>query len=329
MIAQPFYLEWDAFSTLAIAGASGSGKTTTTRFILCQLVLNDCDVIVCDPHGNIPNQSLAQTVKPLEHLFMCPIAITKQERIAAIEYVNSILLARLKSNKTTHRKLALIIDETTAHFLECSREEIALQARMFLRLANEARKTNIRVFLLGQNWKRDFIGSRDVRSSINAYLFHRISEDEIKLFIPSASAEQRRNIAKLKSGYAYLHGAAHYMQLVKIPEISQDSIQLLASQESRNDSRYDSRYSNAVNDDNYVLRDSINNMPKNVEKRFTQKNHDKLIELRKAILNNEGKEKSITRIFHISKGSKHKPWIVASKLYDRMYELMQEQGEIE
>jgi hypothetical protein len=326
----PFYIEWDAFSVMAIAGNSGSGKTTTARLMLCQLVLNQVDIIVADPHGYNLNQSLTSAIKPLEHMFLVPIAIDKQDRIDALRYVYKQLEIRLQQKEKTHKKLTLVFDELTAHFIECSPQEIAEQERMLLRLANEGRRLNIRVLLIGQNWKQDFTGSRSVRSSINAVIFHRIAEDEIKLFAPSASTAIRRKIAALKPGYACIYGAGHTYTFVKIPQITYDDIVHFAesrknhaNKESRQNHDMNHAHSNAVNDTKIAYRDSVQNMPKSTEKvGITQQ---KIAHMHRCILDGMSKEQTIKTVFNISKGSKHKPWLAASKAYDRMLELMREQ----
>ena len=193
---QPKYLEYDSFATVAISGQSGSGKTSTVRFIIAQLLLNNTAIIICDPHGNAGNGALAESIKPIIPFLYMPVAITLEDRIKAFDYVHSILRDRIDNGADNSQRIVIILDEATQHFIESSREQVDKVARMLQSLANEGRKANIRVFLLSQNFHQDFIGSRSVRSSITHVLFHRTSTDEVKLLAPSMPAKEARAIAR-------------------------------------------------------------------------------------------------------------------------------------
>lgn len=341
---RPFYIEWDSFSVMAIAGNSGSGKTNTARFMLCQLLLTGVDIIVADPHGYIGTQSLTSSVKPLEHLFLQPIAIEKSKRLELIRMAGKEFTLRKNNQKNSNRKFVLIIDELTAHFLECTQEEINEQQKILLSIANEARKVNMRIILIGQNWRHDFIGSRSVRSSINAVIFHRISGDEVKLLVETVPASVRRDITQLAAGYACIYSTTNYFDVVKIPYISLDDITLFAR---KIESRYESRNENsgtesrtnhamnhahpdAVKPINTDYRDSDILLAKNAQKNESRNDKlaQKIVLIRESILAGATKENTIKQVFNISKGSKYKPYLAASKLYDRVLELMREQDEI-
>lgn len=329
MANKPFYIEWDSFSVMAIVGASGSGKTSTARLMLCQLLLNDIDIMICDPHGYIENQSLTHSIKPLQQFLLQPIAIDKDSRIRAIRHAGMEFNKRKNNPAASKRKFVLIIDELTAHFMECDSSEVHEQEQILLAIANQARKVNMRIILIGQNWKQDYIGSRSVRSSINAIIFHRINGDEVKLLSENTPATIRRQITQLKQGYAILYSQTNIYQYVKIPYISIDDIRDFATRiESRNESRNnkivardstESRHSNDVK----PLRDSDS-----FSQKIPQNNESldkKQLAIIAAIKSGKTKEQTIKDIFGYSKGSKYKPYLAAARLYDRIKELMNEQ----
>jgi ABC-type oligopeptide transport system ATPase subunit len=227
---KPVYLDFGSYSVCALAGISGSGKTSTARFILAQLALDGYGLVICDPHGSLPRETLTAASKALDKVLMKPVAITKQEILESIFYVESIFLSRINGEDDTSLKVALIIDEVTNFFLSCTQEEIIRCANFFLRLANESRKIDIRVFLLSQNWKADYVGSASVRSSINAILFHRISEQEVKLFVPSAPAQLRKTIASLKQGHVIIKSLEHEFVEVAVPFVSLEDLETIRSQ---------------------------------------------------------------------------------------------------
>ena len=344
MAISPFYIEWDSFSVLAIAGISGSGKTTTTRLMLCQLLLNDVDIIVCDPHGHIENQSLTYSVKPLEHMFVYPVAIDKQDRLNMIRIAGEEFKKRKENSSACNKKFVLVIDELTSHFLECSSAEIKEQESILLHIANEARKINMRIILIGQNWKQDYIASRSIRSSINAFIFHRIAGDEIKLLVENTPTSIRRDIARLQTGYAYIYNAQHVFIKVKIPNIRLDDIrdfikEIESRYESRNaQKRNESRKNHDMNHAhssaekainlNYRDSDILLSKKPDIHESRNAKLAEKVVYMRELILGGVSKENTIKIVFDISKGGKYKPYIVASKLYDRVVELIREQGDI-
>lgn len=202
---KPYYIKWNECSVIAVAGKAGTGKTHTARYLCNQCIDKGYTVIICDPHG-YKDESLAQS---FDH-----VHITKQERLRAIRVVFNEFKKRI-AGSSTDQKIILVIDEITAHFLECEPEEKKECANFLLRLANEARKVNIRVFLMGHNWKDDMIGLRDIRSSITHVIFHRLDENETKLFIPSANAKIRRTIGALPIGHVYIYPDD---KIVRIPE---------------------------------------------------------------------------------------------------------------
>ena len=61
----------EAMVSTAIAGVSGSGKTTTLRFLTAQLALKGAKFAVLDPHAAAGDESLASTLAPLAGAFVC------------------------------------------------------------------------------------------------------------------------------------------------------------------------------------------------------------------------------------------------------------------
>lgn len=313
---QGYWLEWGTFSTIAISGKSGSGKTSTIRFIITQMILNGVKTIVCDPHGNAGTGSLKDSIEPIEHLLAMPIAITLEDRIKAFKAVNKILRARIDGTDTSIEKICIILDEATLHFLECSKEQSHEFTRFLMDLTNEGRKKNICCFLLAQNWKSDFIGSRSVRSSITHIIFHRTSEDETKLFIPAMPAKEKRIISQLPTGHIFVFP---FMYRLRVPYISQDDMIDFARSFKR------ATMPTIAHDDSHA------------ESRLPRSNHDNdkkpesklawaVKETISCKIDGMNKEQTIYHVFQIRKSGKSERWNIASRFYDNVMRRYEEQN---
>lgn len=324
----PKYLEMGSFATVAICGQSGSGKTSTIRFIIAQMILNNVQTIVCDPHGNAGNGSLKDGIAPLEHLLALPVAVTLEDRISAFRMVHTILRNRIAGKDTSTQKICIILDEATLHFLECDKEQSQEFTRFLMDLSNEGRKKDICCFLLGQSWKADFVGSRTVRSAITHVLFHRSNEAEIKLFVESMPAKERRKISTLPTGSMFVYP---YLYTVKVPYISKDDLIDFASKFKR-------AISDTINSTPIPVYSSVqtsvqegleHTIAKRANVQDTQ-NQDKtrintnIARAIKDILQsrNEGntKEQTILKVLKIKKSGSSERWKIASRFYDKVLE---------
>ena len=319
----PKYIEWGSYATIAISGKSGSGKTSTIRFIIIQNILNNIQTIVCDPHGNAGNGSLKDGIEPIEHLLALPIAVTLEDRIAAFRMVHTILRRRIAGLDTSKQKICIILDEATLHFLECSKEQSEEFTRFLMDMSNEGRKKDICCYLLGQNWKADFIGSRSVRSSISHVLFHRTDEAEVKLFAESMPAKERRKISTLPTGKMYVYP---YLYTVRVPYISKDDLIDFASKYQNNVSSVITStpiapYQHAESHDSTISTIP----PKNTESKSTSnlaRAIKQIIECKNAGMN---KEQTILKVLQIRKSGTSERWKIASKFYDAVMSRVNEQ----
>lgn len=308
---KPVYIEIDNLSVVAICGTTGSGKSSTARFLVTQFVLDRSEVIICDPHGMVGTDSLSGALEPL-HAFMT-VAVTKDEIIAQFRRLNKLFERRKNGEKGN--RIVLFLDETPAFFLSCNREEMREIGILLTNITNQARKVNIRVFLLGQNWKADYIGAKAIRASINTIIFHRITESETRLFIESAPAELRRKIANLNQGEVFLYGMGIESTILRVPYIGLDDIKGIARTIAPES--YVQHQSATLESQNAHLHDEVESAEKPINNIVARLHVEEII---KAIKSGEKKEDTIIRIFKTYKSSRNKKWIAASKLYDALKE---------
>lgn len=232
------YIELESLGVLAIVGKSGTGKTSTIRFFLTQLLLSGAHIYVCDPHGNTNRENLTMSIEPLLPYLIS--AVTKEQRTQAIHEFGLRLQKRLDGVDKSDTPIVLVLDEAPSHFIQCSAEELKEAAAIFLKTANEGRKVGVHAILLLQNVKKDFIGSRSIRSSLTHILFHRTNEEETKLLVQSMPNAIKRRISRLGIGKCLLYPD---LKTISIPFIDNDET-IYFEQSYRNqlivrDSRYD------------------------------------------------------------------------------------------
>lgn len=315
------YLEWNTFSTVAICGKSGSGKTSTVRFIIAQMLLNGVHTIVCDPHGNAGNDSLKMSIEPIEQFLALPVAVDLEDRIKAFRYVHKILRARIAGTDTSKQRICIILDEATYHFLECSKEQAIEFTRFLHDLTNEGRKKDICVFLLGQNFKADFVGSRSIRSSITHVIFHRTSEDETKLFVPSMPAKEKRTIAQLPTGHIFVYP---FLYRLRVPYITHDDMIDFARSFKRASSVQDTVQAK-VQDYN-AERANVQEGADHTEKPINETLARSIKAIIKSYLEGKSKEQTIFDVLQIRKSGSSKRWKIADRFYTNVIKRYDEQN---
>jgi hypothetical protein len=167
---------WLDLYSCAVGGVSGSGKTTTVRFLLFQAILAGARLLMVDPHRGEPEESLAAQFQVFRnaHLYEpCddnPSAILKRVRWLDKE---------LKRRKATGDKLPFIIfviDEFNAVMrVQQVRDEMS---PLLVFIAQEGRKFGIFAMLIGQRWSHQDIGGADIRTSLASALAHRFTDEE-------------------------------------------------------------------------------------------------------------------------------------------------------
>lgn len=333
--AKPVYLDWDSFGVFAVAGKSRSGKSSTTRFLLAQMAMGDVGLIIADGHGKFGGHNLAATIQPLEKAFIRPVAIELEDIIESIRFVMELVDMRLNSGKKPQElpKVALVIDEVASVMLRIDPQQGKDITHFFQRLANEAGKTNVRVFLLSQNWSADFIGAASVRRSIGGKLLHRLDEGETTLFFPSAPAQLKRTISGLKQGEAVFESQTQDPVKVTIPYITLDDLTtirdfvvvpsflktdpfletLLVSNE-----RMTNDHENGIQN----AEEHVEPLEVHVEENVPLTHAVQAVQ--SCIEKGWGKEKTLIKIFHVTKGGSKK-YKAASKLYDALKQRMEQE----
>lgn len=222
----PIYAKWNDVGNIAIAGDTGSGKTTTACFLASQVVLAGGKLIVCDPHGNAPiesrEQTLAYNIAPLAPSFVCDVAISDQEIRDAVNLAGDMLTSR-KRGSSANYPLWLMIDEfsgvmrhqDTADSLSLLLEDIATEGRKFF----------VGVIIMGQQWHTTRSGGGELRSVINVAIIHRTKRQVANMLL--GLGRHLPDTWLLDRGEAYLYKGDIFR--VQIPLVTRSDMSRVAA----------------------------------------------------------------------------------------------------
>jgi hypothetical protein len=170
---------WLDLYSCGIGGVSGSGKTTTIRFILYQSIIGGASLLMIDPHIGDAEESLAAQFADFKDVHVMPPCdatpklVRERVRFYDGEYRRRVALG-IKGPP-----MILVIDELNAMMrVQDTREELA---ELLLEIAQEGRKFGLFAMLIGQLWDQDSLGGpkagAKVRMSLSSKLGHRFSDE--------------------------------------------------------------------------------------------------------------------------------------------------------
>lgn len=174
------YGTWLDLYSCGIGGVSGSGKSTTVRFLLFQGILAGARLIMVDPHIGDPDESLAAQFTRFSsvHIFP-PCDDTVQDVLHRVRWLMQEYQARKHAGRKTPF-LILVVDEVNAVMRN---EEVKKElAALLVAIAQEGRKFGLFAMLLGQRWSEGDLGGKNygavIRSSLASLLAHRFTDEE-------------------------------------------------------------------------------------------------------------------------------------------------------
>ncbi len=216
----------DLYSTV-VAGMSGTGKTTTQRFLACQTALHGARFAIIDPHAGAAEDSLAGTLAPLASAFVCEPASSDKAILDVVRYVADVGRRRIEGKDSDTTPLILWADELTSLL---GRSAIGDElAELLERIAQEYRKRWVFVCGSGQIWTASRATS-ELRDSFASVLCHRMKRSQARLLLPTDEAEQ---VERLAIGTAVLWRTSGDTQAIAIPNTTAGDVarvgQLLSS----------------------------------------------------------------------------------------------------
>ena len=193
----PVVGSWADLYSTAVAGLSGSGKTTTVRFLAAQSALSGARFVVIDPHGHAGDDSLAATLMPLAPTFVTDPATDPATMRAVIKRVTAELEDRIKTGRSGP-PLLVCVDEFTSLMRGPVGDDLA---RLIEAVGQEGRKYGLFCLLSGQVWTSERSGGTELRDSLASAYVHRTKPSQARLLVPDVD----KGVARLPVGHAYLN----------------------------------------------------------------------------------------------------------------------------
>jgi hypothetical protein len=212
----------DLYST-AVAGLSGTGKTTSQRFFAVQTALHGAQFAVCDPHFGTGADSLGGTLAPLlPGCGLCDIADNDRAILETVRMIDDMGQRRMSGQDRDTTPVILWVDELTALL---GHSTIGPQLSMLLeKIAQQYRKRYIYASCSGQIWTAARTTS-ELRDSFASVLAHRMKRQQARLLLPTAEAQQ---VERLAVGTALLWRTSGQVDTLHIPQTTGEDVQRVA-----------------------------------------------------------------------------------------------------
>ena len=122
---EPYRDSLENHSTMFLAGASKSGKTTLMAHVSAQQALLNAAFYIIDPHLSHPEKSLARKLAPLSHAFVLPPAMRDDEIFAVLTHAKAEMQARIDGRETplSGRPIVFLVDEVLAVLARAQRTQ--------------------------------------------------------------------------------------------------------------------------------------------------------------------------------------------------------------
>lgn len=215
---------WKDLYSAAIAGVSGSGKTTTVRFLAAQSALHGARWVLLDPHADAGEDSLAGTLAPLASTFLCAPAVQHRAMLESVKLVNDELDRRLASRSAERWPLILAADEFTSLMRGDLAEPLA---GLVEKIAQEGRKVLVFAMISGQIWTAERTGGSALRDSLASCYVHRMKRRQANHLLQLG--DELPETLTLATGHALLYRTNGELVEVVVPNTSADDISRVAT----------------------------------------------------------------------------------------------------
>jgi hypothetical protein len=220
---------WLDLYSCGVGGVSGSGKTTTVRFLLFQAILAGAKLLMVDPAIHEPEESLAAQFSMLRNIHLMkpcddnPDAVAKRIRWFMHEYV------RRKAKGIKGPAYIFVLDEFNEIIALLPAEIRKELAELMLRIAQSGRKFGLFVMVIGQRWSEQDLGGKPhgaaIRTSLAATLAHRFTDESQAQKL--AGGRYAAECLNLDQGHYYFRDTHGVMSYTVTPDtVAADGVEI-------------------------------------------------------------------------------------------------------
>jgi hypothetical protein len=215
----------------AIAGESGSGKTSTMLFLLGSGIITEgVRFYGIDPHYPHPN-SLGFKTKPLWEAGLMQMATYKDDMTTMLTAVETIINNRLKQIDLDTTPVVLVIDELAFLSKTTMGSHIAYTME---RISTEGRKCQVYMLASSQTWLASRTGGDStVRDTLTSAYIHRIKPKQANLLLQDKDAIRLLKTSVKEPGDVLFWPVCDDPILAKIPEVKDDDMRLVVEASTR------------------------------------------------------------------------------------------------
>ncbi len=220
---------WLHLYSCGVGGVSGSGKTTTVRFLLFQAILAGARLLMIDPAIHEPKESLAAQFSMFKNIHLMkpcddnPEAVAKRIRWFWNEY------RRRKAKGIKGPAYIMVIDEFNEVVALLPSEVKKELAELLVRIAQSGRKYGLFIMVIGQRWSEQDLGGKpygsQIRTSLAAILAHRFNDEEQAKKL--AGSRYAADCPNLRQGHYFFRDTQGQMSYTITPDtVADDGIEI-------------------------------------------------------------------------------------------------------
>jgi len=216
---------WRDFYSTLIGGASGSGKSTLVRSILAQAALQGSRFMVIDPHFGAGDESLGESLAPLQSRMLTAVASKDDQMVATLKNVTDIGRRRLLGEDTDKSPVVLIVDETTGLLQRGNVKDQLIETLGFI--SQETRKVGVYAIAIGQIFTASVLPS-EVRNCFVNFISCRTRKDNARYM--TSSNEFGEIAANLTIGQCVRMSPSGEVTRIAVPNCTQQHLEMIAGE---------------------------------------------------------------------------------------------------
>lgn len=209
----------------AVAGESGSGKTSTLLFLLFSgLIAQPLIVEGLDPHYPHP-KSLAFKTKALWERGVIRMATFYDQMVEALKRIEATIDNRLAQRDTSTTPVVLLIDELAFLMTSTLQEQLAYTMR---RVSMEGRKCEVYMLASSQTWLASATGKDSiVRDTLTSAYVHKIKPKQANLLLQDKEETEKVKRYCRKAGDVLLCSVQSESEIARMPLTTEDDLNLV------------------------------------------------------------------------------------------------------